>query len=204
LSRKELEKKIQEGDMVKVHYKGRLENEFIFDSSYERNEPYSFKIGEGKVIKGWEIGIESMKIGEKAKFFITSSYGYKKKGIPPIIPSNATLFFEIEALDSFGGIETGEGFTGKINSNTPRTAKEISEDFKKRIKENPTKSLNEESFFFISPFRSQTGGKAPWWLNPNITFVLAAIILLLAFSAVLAIGGVHQGYVDQNFDANPF
>ena len=62
---------VKDGDFVKVHYKGQLENGETFDSSLDRDEPYSFKLGEGKVIKGWEVGIKSMKVGEKAQFFIS-------------------------------------------------------------------------------------------------------------------------------------
>jgi len=193
---------IKEGSFVKVHYKGWLENGDMFDSSFERSEPYSFKIGEGKVIKGWEIGVKSMKVGEKAKFSITSIYGYKKKGIPPIIPPNADLFFEIELLDLSLQPQETEGFYNEKISTAPRTPKEISEDFEKRMREKTEKKNDFGNFFFISPFRSQTGEKAPWWLNPNITFVLAAGVLLFAFWTVISIGGIHQGYVDQNFDAN--
>ena len=88
---------IKDGFQVKLNYQGQLSDGRVFDSSLTRKKPFSFKIGEGKVIKGWEIGIKSMKVGEKAKFFISSRYGYKKKGIPPIIPPNADLFFEIES-----------------------------------------------------------------------------------------------------------
>mmetsp|Transcript_67671 Transcript_67671/g.102001 ORF Transcript_67671/g.102001 Transcript_67671/m.102001 type:complete len:296 (-) Transcript_67671:1481-2368(-) len=192
----------KEGSFVKVHYKGRLENGDTFDSSFERNEPYSFKIGEGKVIKGWEIGVKSMKVGEKANFTVAPNYGYKKKGIPPIIPPNAKLFFEIELLDSSQEQQNPEGFYNEKVSAAPRTPKEISQDFEKRMQEKTKKPGSFGNFFFISPFRSQTGEKAPWWLNPNITFALAAVILLLVFSTVVSIGGIHQGYVDQDFDAN--
>mmetsp|Transcript_23617 Transcript_23617/g.47671 ORF Transcript_23617/g.47671 Transcript_23617/m.47671 type:complete len:293 (-) Transcript_23617:1607-2485(-) len=194
---------VKEGDFVKVHYKGQLENGETFDSSLDRKEPYSFKLGEGKVIKGWEIGIKSMEVGEKAQFFISSNYGYKKKGIPPIIPPNAKLFFEIDLLESSGKSEVVDGFFDGKTSNVARTPSAISEDFQERISKKNNKPTGFGNFFFISPFRSQTGGKAPWWLNPNITFVLAAAILLIVFSTVVSIGGVHQGYVDESFDANP-
>jgi len=91
---------INDGYEVKLNYQGKLSDGRIFDSSLTRKKPFSFTIGEGKVISGWEIGIKSMKVGEKAKFYISSKYGYKKKGIPPIIPPNADLFFEIEIIDA--------------------------------------------------------------------------------------------------------
>mmetsp|Transcript_27319 Transcript_27319/g.56813 ORF Transcript_27319/g.56813 Transcript_27319/m.56813 type:complete len:95 (-) Transcript_27319:82-366(-) len=73
-------------------------------------------------------------------------------------------------------------------------------DQKKKNKENVTTSF--ENFFFISPFRSQTGEKAPWWLNPNITFILVFFFVIVLFGIVISIGGIHQGYVEKNFDAN--
>merc|ERR1712216_418328 len=76
-------------------------------------KPFSFVLGEGKVISGWEVGIKAMKVGEKSEFFISSQYGYKKKGIPPIIPPNADLFFEIEIIDA----ETPEKIMVGENSN---------------------------------------------------------------------------------------
>lgn len=87
---------IENGFDVKLNYQGKLSDGRVFDSSLTRKKPFSFVVGEQKVISGWEIGIKSMKMGEKAKFLISSKYGYKKKGIPPIIPPNADLLFEIE------------------------------------------------------------------------------------------------------------
>jgi len=195
---------VKNNSIVKVNYEGKLESGVIFDSSFERNEPYMFKIGEGKVIKGWEIGIKSMKVGEKAKFEISSNYGYKKKGIPPIIPPNSKLFFEIELLEMFEQQEIKENLSNKSDNEVSRTPFEISRDYENRLKkktrENEGKSL--EKFFFISPFRSQSGQQAPWWLNPNITFVIVFIFVFILFEIVLSIGGIHQGYIENNFNAN--
>ena len=68
---------IQDGFQVKLNYEGKLENGRVFDSSLIKNKPFSFIVGDGKVISGWELGIKSMKIGEKAEFYISSKYGYK-------------------------------------------------------------------------------------------------------------------------------
>nr|UXY87610.1 FK56-binding protein 1 [Cryptomonas curvata] len=189
---------------VKVHYEGKLESGVIFDSSYERKEPYVFIIGEGKVIKGWEIGIKTMKVGEKAKFEILPSYGYKKKGIPPIIPPDAKLFFEIEVLEAVESENFKETLVTDLDREIARTPADIAKDYenrlKKKIKENKERSF--ENFFFISPFRSQTGQQAPWWLNPNITFILVFFFVFILFGIVLSLGGIHQGYIGKNFDAN--
>jgi len=70
--------KVEFNSTVQLHYIGKLDTGLVFDSSYERKEPYLFSMGENKVIKGWEIGIKSMCVGEKAQFEISSEYGYKK------------------------------------------------------------------------------------------------------------------------------
>jgi len=183
---------------VKVHYEGKLENGEIFDSSLDRKNPYVFKIGENKVIKGWEIGIKTMKIGEKAKFAFSPDYGYKKKGIPPIIPPNAKLFFEIELLEILDSNDNSILEVSESNRDIARTPQKIAEDFEKKIskKKKESNEIKFENFFFISPFQSQSGEKAPWWLNPNITFILVFLLILLLFFVVLSVGGIHQGYID--------
>ena len=75
-----------------------MEDGTIFDTSTERGEPLKFVIGTGQVIKGWDIGIMSMKLGEKAELVIKPEYGYGKIGAPPKIPGDATLIFEVELI----------------------------------------------------------------------------------------------------------
>ena len=86
------------GDLVKVHYKGQLLDETVFDSSYKRNEPIEFKVGIGQVIPGWDEGIMLLKKGDKARFVIPSNLAYGESGAGGVIPPNSTLIFEIELL----------------------------------------------------------------------------------------------------------
>jgi FKBP-type peptidyl-prolyl cis-trans isomerase len=86
------------GNKVKVHYKGMLIDETVFDSSYKRNQPIEFNVGIGQVIPGWDEGIMLLKKGEKAKFIIPSNLGYGEAGAGGVIPPNATLVFEVELL----------------------------------------------------------------------------------------------------------
>ena len=89
----------QKGRSVTVHYTGWLESGKQFDSSVARNKPFSFPIGKRRVIKGWDEGVLSMKVGGKRQLRIPPALGYGARGEPPIIPKNATLIFEVELLD---------------------------------------------------------------------------------------------------------
>lgn len=87
------------GDKVTVHYTGKLTNDSVFDSSVKRGQPFSFKLGAGQVIRGWDEGIAMLHKGEKATLTIPSALGYGERGYPPIIPQNATLVFDVELID---------------------------------------------------------------------------------------------------------
>ena len=86
------------GESVRVHYTGWLENGKKFDSSHDRREPLVFPIGRGHVIKGWDEGVGSMKVGGKRKLVIPASLGYGDRGAGGLIPPGATLIFEVELL----------------------------------------------------------------------------------------------------------
>jgi FKBP-type peptidyl-prolyl cis-trans isomerase len=83
---------------VSVHYTGKLLDGTVFDSSYRRNEPISFKLGKNQVIAGWEEGISMLSKGAKAKLVIPSHLGYGANGAGGVIPPNATLVFELELV----------------------------------------------------------------------------------------------------------
>lgn len=87
------------GDTISVHYTGTLEDGTKFDSSLDRGQPFSFVLAGGQVIRGWDIGVLGMKVGEKRKLTIPGNLAYGSAGVPGVIPPNATLIFEVELLE---------------------------------------------------------------------------------------------------------
>ncbi|KAF2284554.1 hypothetical protein GH714_026941 [Hevea brasiliensis] len=86
------------GDRIKVHYRGKLTDGTVFDSSFERGDPIEFELGSGQVIKGWDQGLLGMCVGEKRKLKIPAKLGYGTQGSPPKIPGGATLIFDTQLV----------------------------------------------------------------------------------------------------------
>lgn len=87
----------EQGDILSVHYVGTLSDGKVFDSSLDRNTPFSFTLGVGQVIRGWDEGLRNMRVGGRRRLIIAPDYGYGTAGVGAI-PPNSTLFFEVELL----------------------------------------------------------------------------------------------------------
>ena len=86
------------GDTVVVHYTGWLENGTKFDSSRDRDRPFTFRLGTGDALKGWDEGLLGMKVGGKRKLVIPPELGFGKQGVGSVVPPNAVLLYEFELL----------------------------------------------------------------------------------------------------------
>jgi FKBP-type peptidyl-prolyl cis-trans isomerase len=89
---------VKAGDSVEVHYLGRLADGTTFDSSKPRGVPFVFPVGQGRVIKGWDAGLVGMRAGGVRRLSIPPEEAYGERGVPPVIPPNSTLHFEVELL----------------------------------------------------------------------------------------------------------
>ncbi|XWS47181.1 hypothetical protein CRYUN_Cryun14cG0131300 [Craigia yunnanensis] len=104
---KSCEFQAHKGDKIKVHYRGKLTDGTVFDSSFERGDPIEFELGSGQVIKGWDQGLLGMCVGEQRKLKIPAKLGYGAQGSPPTIPGGATLIFDTELVAVNGKPSSG-------------------------------------------------------------------------------------------------
>ena len=90
---------LKAGDTITVSYTGLLTDGVKFDSSHDRSEPYTFLLGAGQVIKGWDEGFQKLHVGDQATFFIPPSLAYGTRGAGSAVPADATLIFVVEVLE---------------------------------------------------------------------------------------------------------
>ncbi|XP_044757526.1 FK506-binding protein 2-like isoform X3 [Coccinella septempunctata] len=126
--------KSKNGDMLTMHYTGTLTDGTKFDSSFDRDQPFSFKLGVGQVIKGWDQGLLDMCVGEKRKLTIPPSLGYGDRGAGNVIPAGATLMFEVELIN-IGDAPPPTNVFKEIDSNNDKqlSREEVSEHLKKQL-----------------------------------------------------------------------
>ncbi|CAK7565906.1 MAG: Peptidyl-prolyl cis-trans isomerase fpr2 [Sporothrix epigloea] len=114
----ECDRRTKAGDKINVHYRGTLQSNGVkFDASYDRGVPFAFVLGNGQVIKGWDLGLLDMCIGEKRTLTVPPDYGYGHRAVGPI-PAGSTLVFETELL-GIQGVPKPESIVTKSETDTP-------------------------------------------------------------------------------------
>ncbi len=88
----------RKGEAVTVHYTGRFTDGQVFDSSVDRDEPFTFVLGAGQVIGGWDLGVARMRVGDKVRLTLPPELAYGREGYPGAIPPDATLVFDVELI----------------------------------------------------------------------------------------------------------
>lgn len=137
--------KSKNGDMLTMHYTGTLDDGSKFDSSYDRNQPFTFQIGVGQVIKGWDQGLLDMCVGEKRKLTIPSKLGYGERGAGNVIPPHATLHFEVELINIGDSPPTTNVFKEiDADKDNMLSREEVSEYLKKQMVASEGEDMNEE------------------------------------------------------------
>ena len=99
---------LKAGDTVVMNYTGTLTTGVKFDSSYDRNEPFAFKLGAGQVIKGWDEGVAKLRVGDHAILVLPGKIAYGLRGVPNVIPPDATLIFVVEVINVKASPSTGD------------------------------------------------------------------------------------------------
>ncbi|XP_066148083.1 FK506-binding protein 2 [Euwallacea fornicatus] len=128
------EVKSKNGDMLTMHYTGTLADGTKFDSSLDREQPFTFQLGVGQVIKGWDQGLTDMCVGEKRKLTIPPSLGYGDRGAGNVIPGGATLTFEVELINTGDSPPTTNVFKEiDADKDNQLSRDEVSEYLKKQM-----------------------------------------------------------------------
>ena len=199
-------REIRLGDMIVAKYVCKAEG---VDTAFSRADRQRFVAGDGTMVPGWDMVLRTMREGERATVQITDpKYGYGAAGVPPFVPPNAKLEFDIEVIniEDNAGLMKGDSsdliaMDGPINR--PRTPGAIAAAYEQKMKEKAINAPPEKegiewavdkikSSYFFGLFHGETGQEAPWYLKPSITFPIAFLVVGLAFWASLAGGAISE------------
>jgi len=197
--------KLSYGAVAKLKYTAKIKET---GELFAGGEAYRSTVNDNTMIPGWDIGLSSMAVGEKARISCVPSYGYGDEGVPPVIPGKSNLEFEIEVLECEGNIMNPSTFAD-ANPLTPRTPQGIMDAYLTRQE---AKANQEEEtfltklqgflqrasgqggsgggFYVFGLFEGQTGERPPWYLNPFITFPGMFAIVFAAFYVVFVGQGI--------------
>ena len=198
-------KKVEDGDILAIQYEAKLKN---LEKVIARGEQEKFVLKDGSLIKGWDIGLSSMRVGEKARVSVSSNYAYGDQGIIPVIPPGSDIEINVKILAWLGNQLRPESLFSKdldIDPFVSSTPEQIQADYDEmqaakndkyegNIADIYLRRIKNISFGFGGSnfFASQSGDKAPWWLNPNITFPTMISICLAAFVTVISFSGIKE------------
>lgn len=198
-------KKVEDGDILAIQYEAKLKN---INRVIAKGDQEKFVLKDGTLIKGWDIGLSSMRVGEKARVSVTSNYAYGDQGIIPVIPPGSDIEINVKILAWLGNQLRPESLFSKdldIDPFVSSTPEQIQADYDEmqaaktdkyegNIVDIYLRRIKNISFGFGGSnfFASQSGEKAPWWLNPNITFPTMISICLAAFVTVLSFSGIKE------------
>jgi len=196
---------IEAGDILAVAYTATVKG---CPKPFAKGEKEQFIVKDGSMIKGFDVAIASMTIGERSKFKCSPKYAYGSKGVGNVIPPDAEIELDIKVLAWLGNQLRPESLFQKdldidpFIASTPESIQREYDDmqmkkadkYKGNIVEIYLRRLKNTSFGFGGSgfFTSQSGEKAPWYLNPNITFPAMITIVLAAFITVFSNGGVKE------------
>ncbi|CAI9720282.1 FK506-binding protein 2 [Octopus vulgaris] len=135
------ERKVKRGDLLKVKYKGYLENGKVFDDSEKQKHPFVFQVDGGTMIKGWQLGLKGACLGETRKLIIPPKYGFGEYGNPVGIPGNSIVIFDIEILSIDDGPEIPDTFSSiDFDKDKRLSRKEVERFFKEHVKDHVGKT----------------------------------------------------------------
>lgn len=198
-------KAMEAGDIIAIEYTAKVKGQ---NKPFAKADQEQLVYQDGTMIKGWDIAMSSMTIGEKAFFEISSKYAYGEKGVGSIIPSGADIELDVKVLAWLGNQLRPESLFSKdldvdpFIASTPESIRAEYEEM--QVQKNDKyegsvfdiylRRLKNISFGFGGSgfFQSQSGEKAPWYLNPNLTFPAMFIIVLAAFFTVVTTGSVRE------------
>ena len=200
-------RRVEAGDIVAVEYVAYLSGS---NTPIAQGEQEQVVVADGSMIRGWDEAITSMNIGESATFAIKGDYGYGAAGIPGVVPPNAHLKVDIKVLAWLGNSLNPESLFSKdldidpFISSTPEAiqrdydkmqqSKEVREKYKGSIVDIYLRRIRNISFGFGGSgfFVSQSGEKAPWYLNPNLTFPAMILITIGAAAVTFSTGSIKE------------
>jgi len=196
-------KPLRLGDVATVKYSCYVPSGDEPSSPFAKSPKQKVVVGDGVMIKGWELALQTMEVGERATIRVTDSrqFGYGDAGVPPFVPSGAEIEMDMEILDVEAGLDLSSLATS--DPLKPRTPGAIAAAYKSRQDQAAMNAVDEKeglegliekakNFYFFGFFEGETGERPPWFLRPSITFPLAFLVVGAAFYVSYISGAITE------------